>query len=53
MLDGRSIKEIGGYERPRSVKSVAGSKFAEHIAVEMEDTSSVSIHDNEVMDYSD
>lgn len=43
MLDGTPINEIGGYERPRSARSISGSKFVEHIAVEMEDTSSVSI----------
>lgn len=43
MLDGRPINEIGGVERPRSVRSVKGSRFGEHFqAVEMEDTSSVS-----------
>lgn len=54
MLDGRPINEIGGYERPRSVaslQSVGRSRFSEHIAVEMEDTSSVSLERNISIDY--
>lgn len=53
MLDGRPINpinEIGAHERPRSVRSASGSKFEEHVPIEMEDTSGVSPSEFEPVD---